>query len=82
MDKVELKEGSLTNFKDQLEAVQKSDAYLFDINEAAKRAGGIQNTPKGNPGAMKFPKRNPGTQALEIKELKAIDRSAIKYLKS
>ena len=50
LDKVELIEGSLTNSKDQLEAVQKSDAYLFDINEAAKRAGGIQITPKGNPG--------------------------------
>lgn len=45
---MELKKGSLNDFR--LEAVQKSDVYLFDINEAAKRAGGIQITPKGNPG--------------------------------
>lgn len=65
---MEPKESSLTNFKDQLGAVQKRAVYLFDTNEPAKLTGGIQITPKGNPGSNDGPKSNPFAQALEIKE--------------
>lgn len=68
---MELKEGSLTNFKDQLVAIQESDAYLFDAtepSEPAKPSDGIQIRTPGNPGSNNSSKQDPIAQALGIKE--------------